>query len=219
MSAPLDARERVQLCARFDELGPDAPTLCEGWSTFDLAAHLVVRERNVLAGPGILAGDRIPALARATESAMANEKRRGYEAVVERVRTGPPIGPFAVPGLRTQINLVEYTVHHEDVRRANGLAPRTDIDDLQDTLWLLLVRLARFALRGVPAGVGVELARTGGDARVVRHGARLVRVTGEPLELVLWAYGRGDHAEVTFEGVGEVAESDVEAVRAAHLTI
>ena len=46
MPHPLDARERAQVCLRFDELGPDAPTLCEGWTTFDLAAHLVVRERN-----------------------------------------------------------------------------------------------------------------------------------------------------------------------------
>jgi uncharacterized protein (TIGR03085 family) len=216
MTNPLDARERVQLCARFDELGPDAPTLCDGWTTFDLAAHLVVRERNPLAGPGILAGDKVPALGRATESAMGREKQRGYEAVVERVRTGPPFGPFAVPGLRTQINLVEYAVHHEDVRRANGLERRVDVEDLQDALWPLLVRLGRFALRGVPPGVGVELARPGGEARVVRHGVRIVRATGEPLELLLWAYGRGDHAEVAFEGEDD---DDVAAVRSAHLTI
>ena len=218
MTNPLDARERVQLCARFDELGPDAPTLCDGWTTFDLAAHLVVRERNPMAGPGILMGDKVPALARSTDAAMAREKERGYEAVVERVRTGPPFGPFAIPGLRTQINLVEYAVHHEDVRRANGFERRVDVEDLQDTLWPLLVRLGRFALRGIPRGVGVELARPGADAdvRVVRHGERIVRATGEPLELTLWAYGRGDHAEVAFEGGGD---GDVEAVRSAHLTI
>src|SRR5690554_2691906 len=114
MAAPLDARERAQLCLRFDELGPDAPTLCGDWTTFDLAAHLVVRERNPIAGPGIL----VKPLAGLTDRAMEREKRRGYAAVVERVRTGPPIGPFKVPKLREQINLVEYTVHHEDVRRA-----------------------------------------------------------------------------------------------------
>jgi uncharacterized protein (TIGR03085 family) len=219
MTAPLDARERVQLCARFDELGPDAPTLCEGWTTFDLAAHLVVRERNLFAGPGILVGDKVAPLARATADAMEKEKSRGYAAVVERVRTGPPIGPFAVPGLRTQINLVEYAVHHEDVRRANGLAPRDGVDDLQDALWPLLLRLGRFALRGVPSGVGVELARPGGEATVVRRGSRIVRVSGEPLELILWAYGRGEHAEVAFEpGEGATAD-DVAGVRAAHFTI
>jgi uncharacterized protein (TIGR03085 family) len=220
VSTPLDARERAQLCARFDELGPDAPTLCEGWSTADLAAHLAVRERNLLAGPGIVAGDKIPALGRVTERAMEREKAKGYDRVVERVRTGPPPGPFAVPGLRTQINLVEYAVHHEDVRRANGMEPRTDVDDLQDALWPLLVRLARFALRGVPAGVGVELRRPGdGPARAVRPGERVVQVTGDPLELLLWAYGRGDHARFEIAAGDGATDADVDAVRQAHLTI
>jgi uncharacterized protein (TIGR03085 family) len=216
MPHPLDARERAQLCLRFDELGPDAPTLCEGWTTFDLAAHLVIRERNPVAAPGIVLGDKVAPLGRLTESAMAREKAKGYDRVVERVRTGPPVGPFKVPGLRTQINLVEYAVHHEDVRRANGLEPRTGIDDLQDVLWGLFVRLARVALRGVPDGVGVELARPGSSARVVKRGDRYVRATGEPLELVLWAYGRGGHAAVEFTGDDD---DEVAAVRAAHLTI
>ena len=214
-SAPLDARERVQLCQRFEELGPDAPTLCEGWTTFDLAAHLALRERNLLAGPGILLGDAVAPLGRLTDRLLAKEKERGYDRVVERVRTGPPLGPFKVPGLRTQINLVEYAVHHEDVRRANGMEARTGIPDLQDELWGLFVRLARFALRGVPDGVGVELARPGTSARVVKRGDRYVRATGEPLELLLWAYGRGEHATVEFTG----DDADVAAVRAAHLTI
>ena len=215
MPHPLDARERAQLCLRFDELGPDAPTLCEGWATADLAAHLVIRERNPVAAPGILLGDKVAPLGRITGSAMEREKAKGFDRVVERIRTGPPLGPFRVPGLRTQINLVEYAVHHEDVRRANGMAARTGIDDLQDELWGLFLRLARFALRGVPNGVGVELARPGSSAKVVKRGDRYVRATGEPLELLLWAYGRGDHATVEFTGDGD----DVAAVRAAHLTI
>lgn len=199
MTTPLDARERAQLCLRFDELGPDAPTLCEGWTTFDLATHLVVRERNPLASPGIL----VPALAGLADRGMAHEKRRGYAAVVDRVRNGPPLGPFAVPGLREQINLVEYAVHHEDVRRANGMAARTDIDDLQDALWPLLRRLARFAIRGVPAGVGIELVRPGGPTAKVRSGPRVARVAGEPLEVLLWAYGRGEHADVELSGAAD----------------
>src|SRR5690349_10831837 len=107
MAHPLDARERAQLCLRLEELGPDAPTLCEGWTTADLAAHLVIRERNPTAGPGILLGDKVAALGRLTERAMGSEKAKGFDRVVERIRTGPPLGPFRVPGLRTQLNLVE----------------------------------------------------------------------------------------------------------------
>lgn len=46
--------ERAQLCDLFDELGPDAPTLCEGWRTTELAAHLWTREHRIDAGPGLL---------------------------------------------------------------------------------------------------------------------------------------------------------------------
>ena len=218
-SAPLDARERVQLCQRFEELGPDAPTLCEGWTTFDLAAHLALRERNVLAGPGILLGDAVAPLGRLTDRLLAKEKDRGYDRVVERVRTGPPFGPFAIPGLRTQINLVEYAVHHEDVRRANGMSPRSGVDDLQDALWPLFTRLARFVLRGVPDGVEVRLARPGGDEKVARSGDRVVRVTGEPVEHLLWAYGRESAAELEISAGRGATDDDVAAVRAAHLSI
>jgi hypothetical protein len=35
-----DASERTQLGDLFEELGPDAPTLPESWTTRDLAARL-----------------------------------------------------------------------------------------------------------------------------------------------------------------------------------
>ena len=46
--------ERSELCDLLVDLGPDEPTLCEGWTTADLAAHLVVRERRPDSGPGIV---------------------------------------------------------------------------------------------------------------------------------------------------------------------
>ncbi|MGD0448569.1 MAG: maleylpyruvate isomerase family mycothiol-dependent enzyme [Candidatus Dormibacteria bacterium] len=45
MAEPIDAQERRELCDLLIQVGPDAPTLCEGWTTSDLAAHLVLRER------------------------------------------------------------------------------------------------------------------------------------------------------------------------------
>ena len=39
-------RERLLLADLLEAEGPEAPTLCEGWSTRDLAAHLIVRERR-----------------------------------------------------------------------------------------------------------------------------------------------------------------------------
>ena len=203
MATPLDARERAQICARFDEFGPEAPMLCEGWDTFDLAAHLVVRERNPLSGPGLLLGDKVPALAALTERVQEREKRRGWTSVVERVRTGPPLGPFAIPKLRDQINLIEYVVHHEDVRRANGLGPRDDIDDIQAAVWRSLRRGARLMVRKVPKDVGVELSRPGGSTHRVRAGERTATLTGDPVELLLWIYGRKGGSEATLTGEPE----------------
>ena len=50
----LASRERAALCDLFAEVGPDAPTLCAGWTTRDLAAHLLVRERRPWASAGIV---------------------------------------------------------------------------------------------------------------------------------------------------------------------
>jgi uncharacterized protein (TIGR03085 family) len=192
---PLDARERRELCDLFEELGPTAPTLCEGWATLDLAAHLVVRERDLLAAPGIVVGGPFRGLLdRGTDRALA----RGYDTLGEQVRNGPPLGPFVVPGLRTVMNLNEYVVHHEDVRRPNGMGPRTDRPELQDAVWGLLRRGARLMLRKVH-GARVTLRRPEGASASVGRGPEVV-LTGPPVELLLYLQGRRTAAEVTLTG-------------------
>ena len=210
MPEPLDARERRELCDLLEELGPDSPTLCEGWTTLDLSAHLVVRERDPRSAPGIIFGGRFePMLDRLMQRAAS----RGYADVVERVRNGPPLGPFVVPGLRTLINLNEYVVHHEDVRRANGLAPRTDRPELQDRLWRLLRQGARLMLRKVK-GTSVRLVLPDGEHVTIGSGPE-VTITGEPVELLLFLQGRKDAAQVELAGTDEA----IAAVRAADLGI
>jgi uncharacterized protein (TIGR03085 family) len=192
---PLDARERRELCDLFEELGPAAPTLCEGWATLDLAAHLVVRERDLLAAPGIVVGGPFAGLLdRGTRRALA----RGYDTLVEQVRNGPPLGPFVIPGLRTLMNLNEYVVHHEDVRRPNGMGPRTDRPDLQEAVWGLLRRGARLMLRKVH-GARVTLQPTEGEAVSFGRGPEVV-LAGAPVELLLYLQGRRSAAQVTLSG-------------------
>lgn len=53
------SRERAALVNTMRAVGPDGATLCVGWTTRDLAAHLVLRERRPDAAAGIL----VPALA------------------------------------------------------------------------------------------------------------------------------------------------------------
>jgi len=187
MTESLDARERRELCTLLDDLGPDAPTLCEGWRTADLAAHLVVRERDPRSGPGILLGERFPKLEAYTTKLMERVKAKGYGVAVDKIRTGPPFGPFKMPGLRTLINLQEYVVHFEDVRRANGLAPRTDRPDLDAKIWSLLERGAKLQLRGVK-GVGVRL-QWGEQSFHARKGDELATIAGAPVDLLLYLFG------------------------------
>jgi hypothetical protein len=49
-----DGIERARLGDLFEELGPEAPTLLEPWTTCDLAAHLALWEHDHLVGPGLV---------------------------------------------------------------------------------------------------------------------------------------------------------------------
>jgi uncharacterized protein (TIGR03085 family) len=204
--------ERLALCALLDEVGADQPTLCEGWQTVDLAAHLVLRERRPDAGIGIIGGP----LARYTshvQSAIA--ARTPFAALVERIRTGPPrLSPYGLPGADERINAIELFVHHEDVRRAQpGWQPRDVSAGMSELLWRRL-GLAKLLLRKAP--VGVELIREDappGSSRVritARARTPVVTVTGTPAELTMWVMGRTGAALVHLDGAGP----DVAALKA-----
>ena len=196
--------ERAALCALFDETGPDAPTLCEGWRTADLAAHLVLRERRPDAAAGLMGGP-LAAHTRRVNEVLAG--RVPFPRLVEMIRTGPPpLSIYRIPGMDARLNLVEYFVHHEDVRRgADGWQPREMKDGLTEALWRRLLA-GKLLFRRSP--VGVELARDDLAAdpgeRQVRMTARartpVVTVTGHPAELMLWALGRTGAARVRLDG-------------------
>lgn len=206
MTSDLDLRERAELCDLFEELGPDAPTLSGEWTTAQLAAHLVVRERDLLAGPGIL----IPAFGDLTERRMeAASARHGYQGLVDLIRSGPPFGPMRIPAVRHAANLVEFFVHHEDVRRPAGRPPRTDRPDLDEELWGFLGRMAPLMVRKARVkGIALELVRPDGESRRVGSG-EVVRIEGPVGELVLELYGRRSAAQVAYEGT-EVAVARVQ---------
>ena len=200
--------ERLALCALLEKTGPDAPTLCEGWNTGDLAAHLVLRERRPDAAAGILGGP----LAGYTARVQAQLKQRmSFAELVRAIRTGPPhLSVMALPGVDERANAVEFFVHHEDVRRgAPGWEPRELGSGESDMLWHRL-RIARFVLRKAP--VGVELARDdvgpatdntdGASYRITaRNATPAVTVVGSPAELTLWVMGRRAAARVRMDGI------------------
>ncbi len=192
--------ERQALVDLFLEVGPDAPTLCEGWSTRDLAAHLVVRERRPDAGAGIVIG----ALAGHTRS-VQNARRDGstWPQLVEAVRTGPPF-PLRWNVVDEQINAVEYFVHHEDVRRAvPGWAPRPLDPKFERAIWSRVKLMARTLRSKSP--VGVTLRAPDAGEIVAKPGQPHVTVTGAPGELLLFVFGRQEAARVEIAGEPEAA--------------
>ena len=196
--------ERLALAALLEEKGPDAPTLCKGWTTGDLAAHLVLRESRPDAAAGVMGGPLAGYTARAQDRLKG---RRSYAELIAAFRAGPPrFSPFALPKADEAANTVEYFVHHEDVRRAaEGWQPRELDPDLAESLWSRLKSGARLLIRSAP--VGIELARDeepgngNGPYRVtVKRTAPLVTVTGTPAELTLWASGRAGASRVRLDG-------------------
>ncbi len=209
------------MCALLDKAGPDAPTLCEGWKTADLAAHLVLREHRPDAAAGILGGPLAGYTARVQRGLAEGTP---FPLLVERIRNGPPrMSIYGLPGMDARLNFAEYFVHHEDVRRAQpGWAPRDLEPQLTEHIWRQLHR-ASLLLRKIP--VGIEFARddqpgqasqAGADGqRVVRMTVRqrtpMVTVIGAPAELMMWTFGRTGAARVRLEG----AEADVAALSVA----
>jgi uncharacterized protein (TIGR03085 family) len=220
--------ERLALCALLEKTGPDAPTLCEGWNTGDLAAHLVLRERRPDAAGGVLGGPLAGYTARVQNRI---KERTSFADLVRTIRSGPPrLSVMAIPGVDERANAVEFFVHHEDVRRAApGWAPRELSRGESDLLWQRL-RLARFMLRKAP--VGVELARDGADVGAdvgavnpdgptyripdgptyripdgptyritAKNATPAVTVIGSPAELTMWVMGRTATAKVRFDGI------------------
>jgi uncharacterized protein (TIGR03085 family) len=187
-------KERAALVTTMRGVGPDHPTLCGEWSTRDLAAHLVIRERRIDAAPGIM----IPALAgytaRVQEQVAAADD---WNVLLDKIASGPPLlSPFKL--LDPVVNVAEMYIHHEDVRRAaTDWEPRELGHDAVAALTRQVSLMARMALSKAPAKVtlrtpdGKTLASAGRGESVV--------VTGEPLELLMFSSGR-DEARVEFTG-------------------
>ena len=196
-TATLAESERTDLCNLMLDLGADAPTLNEGWMVLDLAAHLVAREHDFWAAPGLVLGG---IFASAMNVAMSRRRRQGLEKLVSKIRRGAPLLWSKVPAA---IQLNEYYLHHEDVRRANGLAPREDRPDLDERLVRLVRSAAPNYLKKFDGGVDL-ISR--GDT-ITTHGPEpRATIEGPPGELLLYLSGRRSAARVVLGGDPAVAE-------------
>ena len=197
---PPHRAERRLLCDLLVAKGPDTPTLCDGWLTRDLAAHLVLRERNPVAAAGIVLGGPFAAnLARAMER---KSRYTAYDELVATVRRGPPL-PFRP--LDAPINTAEYFVHHEDVRRGAGDTIPRDDDEVRAVDRVLargLRHRARFLAHRL-RGAGLEIVVAGGETIRARKGEPVATLRGQAGELVLFLMGRKAAAHVEVDGPPE----------------
>jgi uncharacterized protein (TIGR03085 family) len=207
---PLDTQERRELCDLLDELGPAVPALLEGWTAHDLAAHLVLRERDLVAGPCLVLPGAFQRFAERRRAGLAESK--DFAWLVARIRSGPPMGFFRLGWVRSLANLNEFFVHHEDVRRANGRGRRSLAPAMDAALWRNVRRGSRYLSRRL-RGAGLEIEWAGTDERAtVRPGEPAARLSGAPGELLLYVFGRQTAAQVKVDGTPEA----VAAVRRTH---
>jgi uncharacterized protein (TIGR03085 family) len=195
----LAASERASLSDLLDRVGPEAPTLCEGWLTRDLIAHLVLRESRPDAALGVV----IKPLAGWTARLQNKLVRNDFTDLVNRLRDGPPRwSPYHPPRVGELLNGVEYFVHHEDVRRAAPQwEPRTFDSATNALLWKRSTQMAKHVLKS--AAGGIELVRSDTGQRHVSRaavaGQPTLTLTGAPQELLMYMFRR-DHALVEREG-------------------
>lgn len=194
-------RERRDLADLLLQTGPDAPTLCTGWTTRDLAAHLVIRERRVDTMLAVL----IPPLSGHTEHVRRLKAAQPYAEVVREVRTPPWWSPLSNPLTDELANGLEFFIHHEDVRRGgSGWAPRTLEAGQNRSLWTAVKFTARLGLRRLHVPVAVRAPGLG-EVTVGGDSAQAT-ISGEPGELALFLSGRQRAARVEIDGPPDTAE-------------
>ncbi|WP_316670941.1 TIGR03085 family metal-binding protein [uncultured Propionibacterium sp.] len=195
---------RSTICDLFEQVGPGAPTLCEGWTAQDLAAHLFLRENDPLSTPGMFSEIFAPITAARMRTLLA---RQGFDQIVSTLRGGP-IG-LSVMRLRAvdkRVNGIEYLIHYEDLLRAQpaGSFERPALSAegrfaLSDQTWGAIVGIGKMI--GRRSEVGLKLARDDGAAeiRMLAKGSPEVVVRGTPAELAMWLYGRDADVELIGE--------------------
>jgi uncharacterized protein (TIGR03085 family) len=214
-------RQRNALCSMLAGLAIEqwtAETLCAGWDAADIVAHLVVREREPWAGPGLVLGGPFAQL---TDRRRMAWKARGRESLLAALRAGPPWPLTTAPLAATQV--VEDWIHEQDVRRGGaGLSTQPPDATLGRLLW---GATRRYAARTLAVGGDVVIELTDGQRRrrlLARRSWPVatttdadadVTVTGPVSELLLFAVGR-DAAEVAVTGDAEARALLVGSARA-----
>jgi uncharacterized protein (TIGR03085 family) len=195
--------ERAALADLLADLGPDQPTLCEGWTTRDLAAHIVIRERR----PDAAAGIMIKALAdRTARIQKQHATSRPFDRLVDEVRNPPTLSLAGFAPTDRATNTTEFFVHHEDVRRAQpDWEPRPLDPGLGRALYGQTKFAAKMRLRRFPATITI-ISPGYGQPITTGAGGPALSLTGDPGELTLLLSGRQSASRVEFDGPNDMVD-------------
>jgi uncharacterized protein (TIGR03085 family) len=176
-------QQRHALCDMLGSLTDaqwSAETLCTGWDAADVAAHLIVREREPWAAPGIMFGGPTRAL---TERRRRRWKARGHQRLINALRSGPP---WLLSGPLGDYQAVEDWIHEQDIRRGGAaldrLQPEPQLIELTDGARFQRLQARRRAPLALPTSARPD-----------------VRIAGPVGELLLYVTGRAG-ADVTISG-------------------
>jgi uncharacterized protein (TIGR03085 family) len=191
----LAKRERLAISQLLRKLGPEAPTLCEGWNSFDLLVHLVSRETRPDAAIGLV----VPALSSYTSKVAQDIKSRGFENLITEFEHGPKrTSFFALPGVDNLANSFEFLIHHEDLLRGQpDYSPRTLDEDDKKLIWKRFTQSGKLLMRKAKVGI---IAQSDQGTYTIKSGNSCVTMKGEVIDLLLFAYGRKAHVNIEFEG-------------------
>lgn len=196
---------RQNLLAVLSTTGPGLPTLCEGWQTEHLVAHLLLRETR----PDLAAGIVLPPLARRLERRTAElaaelSEGREYVRALERFAQVRPLSR-RLGRVDEAMNVLEYVVHREDVVRGSTQAAEMCSGLLSSSaqepqlVWEKLVKAGPLLGRRHTGGLVLEGTDEDGTTlfgpRRVRRPARATSagqttLVGTPVDLALHLYGR-----------------------------
>ena len=188
--------ERAAISDLAAEVGPNAPTLCEGWDTRHLMAHLILREGH----PSSLSL-AIPGGSKLSDWFTQKWADKDYADLVSTFRKGAPFySPMSISKVDALFNGLEFFVHHEDIRRAQpDWAPRELPLKTENAIWRALRSAGRMMLRSLDFGVLAARSDTGA-ATGLKSGEPSVVIQGLPSEIALFVFGRQTHARVTLDG-------------------
>lgn len=190
-------RERAALADLFDKVGPDQPTLDEGWLTSDLLQHVILRERR----PDVTVAKLVKPLKFWSDRVSAEIAALPWAEQVQIFRSGPQrLSPLRLEKVDNAFNTGEFFIHHEDVRRGvPGWTVRDlDAETTQAVMDQVRGTFSRLQLKKLKLGVQAQLP----DKRTFQIilGDPAITLVGAPSELLLWISGRRTACEVEVLG-------------------